>query len=52
MEKSPLPPIPVTSTRWEFPRDKLRLQTLLGQGNFGQVSKRNGNPVFLQLFLT
>lgn len=24
-------------TRWEFPRDKLRLQTLLGQGNFGQV---------------
>lgn len=26
-----------TSNRWEFPRGKLRLQTLLGQGNFGQV---------------
>lgn len=25
--------------KWEFPRNKLRLQTLLGQGNFGQVSK-------------
>lgn len=30
-----------TPTRWEFPRDKLRLQTLLGQGNFGQVSTDN-----------
>lgn len=26
------------TNRWEFPRAKLRLQTLLGQGNFGQVS--------------
>jgi len=23
---------------WHFPRSKLRLQTVLGQGNFGQVS--------------
>lgn len=25
---------------WEFPRQKLTLQTILGQGNFGQVSAR------------
>lgn len=34
------PPLPTPSkpdTKWEFPRNKLRLQTLLGQGNFGQV---------------
>ncbi|KOB64370.1 Tyrosine kinase receptor Cad96Ca [Operophtera brumata] len=34
------PPIPTPSkpdTKWEFPRNKLRLQTLLGQGNFGQT---------------
>lgn len=32
-------PVPVTSSaaRWEFSREKMRLQTLLGQGNFGQV---------------
>lgn len=35
------PPLPTPSKpdpKWEFPRNKLRLQTLLGQGNFGQVS--------------
>lgn len=35
------PPIPTPTKpdgKWEFPRNKLRLQTLLGQGNFGQVS--------------
>ncbi|GLH08364.1 Uncharacterized protein GBIM_13616 [Gryllus bimaculatus] len=26
-----------TDTRWEFPRSRLRLQTVLGQGNFGQA---------------
>lgn len=34
------PPLPTPSKpdqKWEFPRNKLRLQTLLGQGNFGQV---------------
>lgn len=33
-----------SSSRWEFPRAKLRLQTLLGQGNFGQV--RNISVLF------
>jgi hypothetical protein len=27
-----------THPQWHFPRHKLRLQTVLGQGNFGQVS--------------
>ena len=31
------PPPSSQESRWEFPRDKLRLQTVLGQGNFGQV---------------
>lgn len=34
------PPLPMPTKpdqKWEFPRNKLRLQTLLGQGNFGQV---------------
>lgn len=25
------------SKNWEFPRSKLKLKTILGQGNFGQV---------------
>lgn len=36
------PPLPIPTNKpdqkWEFPRSKLRLQTLLGQGNFGQVN--------------
>lgn len=35
------PPLPMPTKpdqKWEFPRNKLRLQTLLGQGNFGQVN--------------
>lgn len=30
-------PPSLPASKWEFPRSKLRLQTLLGQGNFGQV---------------
>lgn len=40
------PPLPTPSKpdqKWEFPRNKLRLQTLLGQGNFGQVSRFKTN---------
>lgn len=44
------PPLPMPTKpdqKWEFPRNKLRLQTLLGQGNFGQV-----NSLYCQLILT
>ncbi|KAJ9591736.1 hypothetical protein L9F63_001672, partial [Diploptera punctata] len=37
--------MPVTNTRWEFPRSKLRLQTVLGQGNFGQVLKAEADDI-------
>lgn len=40
-----LPPFPGTNSRWEFPRDKLRLQTILGQGNFGQVWKAEADDI-------
>lgn len=47
-KESPITPVarpPLTmptkpDQKWEFPRNKLRLQTLLGQGNFGQVNMR------------
>ncbi|XP_029672857.1 uncharacterized protein LOC115241299 isoform X2 [Formica exsecta] len=42
-EKSPPPPS--QESRWEFPRDKLRLQTVLGQGNFGQVWKAEADDL-------
>jgi hypothetical protein len=32
-------PSPPQHPEWHFPRNKLRLQTVLGQGNFGQVSQ-------------
>ncbi|XP_034949698.1 serine-rich adhesin for platelets-like [Chelonus insularis] len=32
-------------SRWEFPREKLRLQTVLGQGNFGQVWKAEADDL-------
>jgi len=37
--------VPVSNTRWEFPRSKLRLQTVLGQGNFGQVLKAEADDI-------
>lgn len=37
--------LPVADTRWEFPRSKLRLQTVLGQGNFGQVLKAEADDI-------
>ncbi|KAF4521274.1 hypothetical protein B566_EDAN008477, partial [Ephemera danica] len=37
----PLPPHP----QWHFPRDQLRLQTVLGQGNFGQVWKAEAEDI-------
>ncbi|XP_011302363.1 uncharacterized protein [Fopius arisanus] len=42
--EKPLPPSSLES-RWEFPRDKLRLQTVLGQGNFGQVWKAEADDL-------
>uniref|UniRef100_A0A146LW81 receptor protein-tyrosine kinase n=2 Tax=Lygus hesperus TaxID=30085 RepID=A0A146LW81_LYGHE len=44
---APVPPVPASSvgTKWEFPRDKLRLQTVLGQGNFGQVWKAEADDI-------
>ncbi|XP_036145029.1 mucin-19 [Monomorium pharaonis] len=47
-EKPPPPPPPLPpsqESRWEFPRDKLRLQTVLGQGNFGQVWKAEADDL-------
>ncbi|XP_044009264.1 probable serine/threonine-protein kinase nek3 isoform X2 [Aphidius gifuensis] len=45
-EKPPPPPPPHSQeSRWEFPRDKLRLQTVLGQGNFGQVWKAEADDL-------
>ncbi|XP_011879664.1 PREDICTED: mucin-12-like [Vollenhovia emeryi] len=42
--EKPSPP-PSQESRWEFPRDKLRLQTVLGQGNFGQVWKAEADDL-------
>ncbi|XP_031365697.1 mitogen-activated protein kinase kinase kinase 1a-like [Apis dorsata] len=39
------PPPSSQESRWEFPRDKLRLQTVLGQGNFGQVWKAEADDL-------
>ncbi|XP_066998508.2 uncharacterized protein [Anabrus simplex] len=46
-EKSPTSPPAVSDTnnRWEFPRSMLRLQTVLGQGNFGQVLKAEADDL-------
>lgn len=34
-----------TDPRWEFPRSRLRLQTVLGQGNFGQVLRAEADDL-------
>lgn len=44
-EKTPTVPVPMSNSRWEFPREKLRLQTILGQGNFGQVWKAEADDI-------
>lgn len=41
----PLPTMPTNNGRWEFRREKLRLQTILGQGNFGQVWKAEADDI-------
>lgn len=48
------PPLPTPSKpdqKWEFPRNKLRLQTLLGQGNFGQVGTFLLSKLFFKFLL-
>uniref|UniRef100_T1I9Y4 receptor protein-tyrosine kinase n=1 Tax=Rhodnius prolixus TaxID=13249 RepID=T1I9Y4_RHOPR len=44
-ENKTTPASVIQPTKWEFPRDKLRLQTVLGQGNFGQVWKAEADDI-------
>ncbi|XP_059477417.1 tyrosine kinase receptor Cad96Ca-like [Neocloeon triangulifer] len=43
-DKGPLS-TPIQHPEWHFPRHKLRLQTVLGQGNFGQVWKAEAEDI-------
>ncbi len=36
---------------WEFPRSRLRLQTVLGEGNFGKVRTMSLGKIGLQSFI-
>lgn len=48
------PPLPMPTKpdqKWEFPRNKLRLQTLLGQGNFGQVNSILSTDSFMYEYI-
>uniref|UniRef100_A0A224XI92 receptor protein-tyrosine kinase n=1 Tax=Panstrongylus lignarius TaxID=156445 RepID=A0A224XI92_9HEMI len=44
-ENKSVPTTVIQPTKWEFSRDKLRLQTVLGQGNFGQVWKAEADDI-------
>ena len=35
----------VATSPWEYPRSRLRLQTLIGEGNFGQVWKAEADDI-------
>jgi hypothetical protein len=36
---------------WEFPRSRLRLQTVLGEGNFGKVRSLSPDKIGLKSFV-
>ena len=38
-------PVDMLGSVWEFPRSRLRLQTVLGEGNFGKVWKAEADEI-------